>query len=275
MYFKGNLDEYLFVSEIIPERKYMFNQDLKTGLSILWNSGDEFSITIDNVPYQIKNNCFIFLTSLHKINDFNFSRLRVIQFNKPFFCIENHDSDVGCKGLLFFGASSVPKIQISNKDLDSYEAIWKVFQMEIDEQDNYSYEMLSSLLKRILILCVRIYKNQNFNLKDDTKSIGLIREFNFLVEKYYKTHTTVAQYADLLFKSPKTLSNLFKKHIDKSPLEIINNRRLLEAKRLLTYTQTPVQEIADELSFNDIQSFSTFFKKQTQFSPSEFRIKQG
>ncbi|MFK7000164.1 helix-turn-helix domain-containing protein [Flavobacterium oreochromis] len=75
----------------------------------------------------------------------------------------------------------------------------------------------------------------------------------------------------MLFKTPKTLSNLFKKHIDKTPLEIINNRRLLEAKRLLNYTHLPIQEIADELSFNDIQSFSNFFKKQTNLSPTEFR----
>ena len=39
MFFKGKLDEYLFVSEIVPERKYMFNTDLKKGLTILWNTG--------------------------------------------------------------------------------------------------------------------------------------------------------------------------------------------------------------------------------------------
>ena len=39
MVFKGTLEEYLFVSEIVPERMYMFNKDLKTGLSVIWNIG--------------------------------------------------------------------------------------------------------------------------------------------------------------------------------------------------------------------------------------------
>ncbi|QYS86200.1 helix-turn-helix domain-containing protein [Flavobacterium oreochromis] len=261
MIFNGILDEYLFVSEIVPERKYMFNKDLKTSLTILWNTGSKFDLTIDNIPYEINTNCFVFLTSFHKINEFDFEKLRVIQFNQPFYCIENHDSDVGCKGLLFFGASSVPKIAVE-ENASAFDLLWKIFEMEIDQHDQYTLEMLKSLLKRFLILCVRVYKKQNFSLKEDSKTIGLIREFNFLVEKHYKQHTTVAAYADMLFKTPKTLSNLFKKHIDKTPLEIINNRRLLEAKRLLNYTHLPIQEIADELSFNDIQSFSNFFKNK-------------
>ena len=270
MFFKGKLDEYLFVSEIVPERKYMFNTDLKKGLTILWNTGAKFNLTIDNIPYEINTNCFVFLTAFHKIADFDFEKLRVIQFNQPFYCIENHDSDVGCKGLLFFGASSVPKIEVKD-NIYAFNLIWEVLEMEIDQHDSYTLEMLKAILKRVLILCVRIYKKQNFTLKEDSKAIGLIREFNFLVEKHYKTHTTVAAYADMLFKTSKTLANIFKKHIDKTPLEIINNRRLLEAKRLLNYTDFHIQEIANELSFNDVQSFSSFFKKQTNMSPTEFR----
>ncbi len=271
MLYKGILDEFLFVSEISPERRYMFNQDLETGLSILWNTGETFIMTIDNIPYEIHENCFVFLTNFHKIKDFDFQRLRVIQFNRPFYCVENHDSDVGCKGLLFFGASSVPKIKINQQGVQAFELLWDVFEMEIEQHDNYTLEMLKAILKRFLILCVRIFKNQNLTLKEDTKAIGLIREFNFLVEKHYKTKTTVASYADMLFKSPKTLSNIFKMHIDKSPIEVINTRRLLEGQRLLRYTDLPVQEIAEELSFADIQAFSNFVKKHTGKTPSYIR----
>lgn len=271
MLYKGTLNEYLFVSEISPERRYMFNQDLETGLSVLWNTGAPFTITIDNIPYEIKENCFVFLTNFHKIKDFDFQKLRVIQFNRPFYCVENHDSDVGCKGLLFFGASSVPKIEIKTDGIQSFEILWKVFEMEIEQRDNYTLEMLKSILKRFLILCVRIFKNQNLTLKTDSRTIGLIREFNFLVEMHYKTKTTVASYADMLFKSPKTLSNIFKMHIDKTPIEIINTRRLLEGQRKLRYTDLPVQEIAEELSFADIQAFSNFVKKHTGKTPSQIR----
>ncbi|MFH6967970.1 helix-turn-helix domain-containing protein [Flavobacterium sp. FlaQc-28] len=273
MIFKGRLEEYLFVSEITPERMYMVNQDLKTGLSIIWNIGAQANITIDSQPFMIQKDCLIFITSFHTIQKLEFEKLRVIQFNKPFYCVENSDSDVGCKGLLFFGASSVPKIQIENENSRQFDLLWKIFEMEIEQRDDYSLEMLMSLLKRFLILCVRIYKNQSLNINSDANSIGVIREFNFLVEKHYKTKTTVAAYADMLFKSPKTLSNFFRMHIDRTPIEIINNRRLLEAKRLLKYSTIPIQEIADELSFGDVQAFSNFIKKQTGQTPTMIRVK--
>lgn len=271
MVFKGKLEEHLSVSEVTPERMYMFDQDLKTGLSIIWNIGAQAAITIDSQPYSIDRDCLIFITSFHTIQKLAFEKLRVIQFNKPFYCVENHDSDVGCKGLLFFGASTVPKIQIAKENLRQFDLLWKILEMEIEQRDDYSLEMLKSLLKRLLILCVRIYRNQNVHVNRDANSIGVIREFNFLVEKHYKTKTTVAAYADMLSKSPKTLSNFFKMHIDKTPIEIINSRRLLEAKRLLKYSSSPIQEIADELSFGDVQAFSNFIKKQTGKTPTTIR----
>ena len=48
MKFQSKIEETLFVSEIFPERRYMFNQDLKTGLSIIWNTGKQASFMIDN-----------------------------------------------------------------------------------------------------------------------------------------------------------------------------------------------------------------------------------
>ena len=112
---------------------------------------------------------------------------------------------------------------------------------------------------------------QQLNISVNIHTIGIIREFNYLVEKHFKTMTKVQDYAKLLHKSPKTLSNIFKKHIDKSPLQIINDRRLLEAKRLLQYSETPIQEISDELNFKDVPSFSHFFSNRMGTPPTFFR----
>jgi len=81
----------------------------------------------------------------------------------------------------------------------------------------------------------------------------------------------VKDYATLLFKSPKTLSNIFSKHIGKSPLTVINERIILEAKRLLLYSQKSTDEIAQELGYKDTGHFSKFFKKHAGYSPSNFK----
>ena len=273
MIFKGSIEEFLFLAELVPERMYMFDEDLETGLSIVWNIGEKASFTVDNEVYKLEKNTIFFLTGLHKITDYQFDKLNVIQFNRPFYCVENHDDQVGCRGLLFFGASTIPNIQIPKEKLKSFKLLWEILMQEVEEEeDELKIDMLRVLLKRFLILCVRIYKKQkNIGLKDST-SIGIIREYNYLVEKHFKTYTTVTDYARLLFKSPKTLSNLFKRHIDKTPLQIITERRLLEAKRMLKNTTLSVQEISDELSFNDIQAFSNFFKKHTSLTPSAYKV---
>lgn len=270
MKFQTKINETIFVSEVVPQRSYMFDQDLKTGLSVIWNTGEKAQFMIDNELIMIQKNCVVFLTEFYKIDKFQFGRMNVIQFNRPFYCIED-DDDLGCRGLLFFGESHVPKIVIPKERIKQFNRLWEVFMMEIEDQGDYKLEMLKSLLQQFLILCVRTYKKQHHNLPTDNVSVGLIREYNYLVEKNFREYSKVSDYAKMLHKSPKTLSNIFKKYIDKTPLQIINERRLLEAKRMLKYTDNTIQEVSEELNFRDVQSFSHFFNTRTGTTPSSFR----
>ena len=104
--------------------------------------------------------------------------------------------------------------------------------------------------KRILNFCaLEIYRRQtDLNQLEPTQN-DIVREFNYLVESHFKEKHTVADYADLLFKSPKTISNVFKKMGVKSPLQYIQERIHLEARRMLWYTSKDVSEIAYELGF--------------------------
>lgn len=94
MKFQSNINEVLFISEITPTNKYMFNQDLKTGLSVIWNIGQPALLKVDGKEIIIQKNCVAFLTEFHRIEDLQFERLKVLQFNKSFYCVEKHDSEV-------------------------------------------------------------------------------------------------------------------------------------------------------------------------------------
>ncbi len=271
MKYQTKINETIFVSEIVLERSYMFDKDLKTGLSIIWNTGATAQMMIDQEKVTIETDCAIFLTEFHQIDDFQFDRMNVIQFNRPFYCIDKHDQETGCKGLLFYGSSHIPKISIPRERKKQFKLFWEILLMEMEETDSLKLEMLRTLLKRFLILFLRIYKKQNNHLPTDNISVGLIREYNYLVEKNYKQLTKVSDYAKLLHKSPKTLSNIFKKYIEKTPLQIINDRRLLEASRLLKYTDATIGEISEELNFKDVASFSHFFHARSGSPPSSFR----
>lgn len=153
-------------------------------------------------------------------------------------------------------------------------AVLQMMLVEIKFKNNLQLEMLQMLLKIILIQCTRIYKNHNLKTKLSDSQTNIIREYNYLVEQHFKTKHTVRQYADLLFKSPKTLSNLFKQNGNTTPLQYIHNRIILEAKRLLVYSDQSISDISYELGFTDLQSFSRFFKKHQDISPQKFKERE-
>ncbi|WP_203229301.1 helix-turn-helix domain-containing protein [Paenimyroides tangerinum] len=100
----------------------------------------------------------------------------------------------------------------------------------------------------------------------------MVRKFSVLVELNYKKEQGLKFYADNLNKSPKTLSNIFSLLKQQTPLNIIHNRIILEAKRYLNYTDKTAKEIAFELGFEDVSNFSRFFKRNTGINISNFKV---
>jgi len=273
MKYTGANNEFFQVIDIEESNCEILKKSKKSDLSLLWFTSDNNQIIIDSKEYSFNTNEIIFITEFHKIEIISVKSLMLLRFNKPFYCILDHDSEVGCKGILYYGSSTLPKILVKNKDIEVLHAVWSVLEMELEYKDNLQLEMLQMMLKRVLILCTRIYKKQlNFEAITITNS-DIIREFNFLVEMHFKEKHNVVDYAELLHKAPKTLSNLFKKLGDKTPLQFIQDRLLLEAERLLKYSSKSVSEIGYELGFNEVQSFSRFFKNLKGISPLDYKQK--
>lgn len=272
MKIKGKIGDFIELKELGTPDCGIFNNPEPSSLTVLWFQTDTNEFVIDGKNYHFSKNEIIFLTEFHKIKVIKKGAIKFLRFNRAFYCIKDHDAEVSCKGLLFFGASQVPVITILDEDIEHFLTLWKMFSIEMQSEDNLQIEMLQMMLKRYLILCTRLYKRQEHFPRDE-KKIDLIREFNFLVEQHFNTKHTVAEYADLLFKSPKTISNIFSKRGAKTPLSYIHDRKMLEARRLLQYTNIQIQEIAVKVGYEDIQAFSRFFKKQEGISPTKYREK--
>ncbi|MFC3879414.1 helix-turn-helix domain-containing protein [Algoriphagus namhaensis] len=271
MIFKGHTGESLQL-EMIPASKCSVVQEQgQSELAFLWIL-EKSELIIDGTLIELEADQVLCLTGFHQVAVKSLPKANLVRFNRPFFCILDHDSEVGCKGILFYGSSKLPIIELDEEGKSKLQALWRVFEMEIKEDpDPLQLEMLQMLLKRWLILCTRMYAKQTNLQKLDFQKSDLIREFNFLVEMHFREKHQVADYAKLLFKSPKTISNAFSKLGQKSPLAYIHERLTLEARRLLGYTDKPISEIGYELGFEDVQSFSRFFKKNEGLSPSEFK----
>jgi len=101
----------------------------------------------------------------------------------------------------------------------------------------------------------------------------LLKNFQKLIEDNYLSLKLPKDYADLLYITPNHLNAICKDLLGMQAGEVIRNRTLLEAKRLLTNLQLNINEIAFRLNFNDNSYFTKFFKKLEGITPEEFRRK--
>lgn len=242
-------------------------------IQFLWNRNEEaVSIHLDDLQIQLQPNQLLTTTYFQHLRFPTYDPpLTALLFNREFYCIADHDEEVSCNGILFFGTQDLPIITIPAEQERKFELLLEVILEEFRTVDNIQGDMLQMLLKRLIIICTRLAKEQHIVRELNDGQIDTIRQFNVLVDVHFRTLRKVKDYADLLHKSPKTLSNLFSIYNQQSPQQIIQERVVLEAKRLLLFTDKQTQEIAYDLGFEDPAYFSRFFKKQAGLTPSAFR----
>ncbi|MCU0368449.1 MAG: helix-turn-helix domain-containing protein [Cyclobacteriaceae bacterium] len=238
-----------------------------------WNNGPKQKVMLDELTYDFPANAVLpIMMSQH----FRFEKPQQIvawQFNREFYCVVNHDAEVGCVGFLFYGVSASMFILPDAESLNELKLLLNNFQKEFESDEWNKDSMLRTLLVRFIIILTRQARKQYLNVDFKEDRFSLLRQFNLLVEINYKKQHGVQFYADKLFKSPKTISNIFAQFSDKSPQQIIHERIVSEAKRLLYYSDKSMKEIAKYLGFDDPAHFSKFFKNQTGENPTEVRKK--
>lgn len=95
--------------------------------------------------------------------------------------------------------------------------------------------------------------------------------FSRLIEQHYAEGWTVEHYARELGVTRVHLNGICRRTVGQSALQLVHQRILLEAKRLLVYTAQTVAQVGDRLGFSDPGYFTRFFKRQTGQSPRDFR----
>ena len=245
-------------------------KSLPTDMTFIWNTAAKMDIVVDNVCYVLCKNDIIFVTSFNTINSITIEAARMIRFNESFFRILN-SGDGGIKNLLYAGGDGSKIISIPENELRSFEISWEIFCMEMQSRNRMQKYMFQTNLQRMIILFSRNVKPHELPVLTNATRDDICRKFNFLVEDHFLQHHDVGFYASKLNKSPKTLSNLFTVVMGKSPISIIHDRIMLHAKRQICHTGLSIKQIAFEMGYEDIQTFSRFFKNKEGISPVQYR----
>lgn len=233
-----------------------------------------YGIKIDFQEFILPHDALLFVNPKVVVQPLNIdtSGAELIHFNRDFYCIEIHDQEVACDGILYNNVFEVPFIELDENQSVDIQNIIANIKSEMESHDASTEEMLRILLKLIIIKSTRIWKQQHQLVENEQYSdVQFLRKFSKLVEENYKTHHTVADYADMLAITPKSLSKKIGLLSKDTPNDIIKNRIILESKRLLAHTALSVKEIAYSLNYEDDAYFVRFFTKNTGISPTSFR----
>ena len=259
----------------VSELKYKSTNQRDDLYKIVWAMNHDLNLGMDGYRVFLQKNHLLFATPLNQL-DLNIENKDVVvyTFNREFYCVRDHDAEVSCNGFLFLGSSSPIVVELDEKEQRSFSLLYEFFVEEFETIDHIQGEMLLVLLKRLLIKSVRIARKVLPVEDMPQPKLDTIRKFNLLVEMHFREKHKVSDYADLLHLTPKSLSNLFLRYYNKSPLKVITERIILESKRLLDFSDKNINEIALSVGFEEVSHFSKFFKTQVGRSPKEYRNQQ-
>ncbi|MGX5818713.1 helix-turn-helix domain-containing protein [Chitinophaga lutea] len=170
----------------------------------------------------------------------------------------------------FFSFAATPVLDLDEAQFSGAQQELRAFEREAPARDPYTRRLAALRLELLLTLLERYYAGAHPSA-GQTAVGRMVKSFLTLLESQYKEHAMVEHYAALLHVTPQYLNIVCRKETGYTAGQLIRRRLLLEARRLLTFSDQDSKEIAYDLGFSDSSYFSRFFRRYTGMSPMEFR----
>ncbi len=194
----------------------------------------------------------------------------ILFFTKKYFMLDfKHDN---LSRFPFFKKhSSVPYIGLSKKSAKEVYTFYELMNKEYHERDLDYHEMIRMYLNTILINLSRKLLGKKTLAYAYNYEIVQLNTFEELIETYFIEHKPIGFYSEAMNLSTKQLSYICKKLVAKVPSELLMDRIILEAKRLIIYTDLSINQISNKLNYSDSSYFVRLFKKMCNQTPEQFR----
>jgi AraC family transcriptional activator of pobA len=236
---------------------------------ILWIKEGSGKHSIDDELFTIENNTFylIYKGQVHHFIEGKGLKGFLIRFNNEFL---NEISPLERNTIFLVNKIAVNKVGEAYFD-NLTENIYQEFLTKKQHNESIIRHLLMVLLYKLE------EKKQHNQLNQIAKNAHsedaiYLRFSNLLELEYCNSHDTT-YFANQLAVSTRYLCTIIKKRSGKTTKQLLIERRILEAKRLLAYTDTPLKQIATQLGFDEIAYFCRIFKLQTAFTPTAFKQK--
>lgn len=227
---------------------------------------------IDFTSFVIKPGQIYFMTP-GQVHNWHFSGEvdgYIVNFSEYFFHSFLKESNYLERFPFFSGYGDDQVVSLKNDGLLQVTDLFERLLNELNPVKSHASDMIRTLLLQIFINVTRQVDPARL-MQLSLPGYTTLRNFQKLVNENYKKFRLPSEYAKILYVTPNYLNALCRDLMGKSAGELIRDRIMLEAKRLLVHADNSVSEIATQLSFQDNSYFTKFFKKYAGRTPEDFR----
>ncbi|MFD1551251.1 AraC family transcriptional regulator [Putridiphycobacter roseus] len=173
------------------------------------------------------------------------------------------------KDFAFFASfQSSPIIHVSEATQLQLEGLMLELVLESQKNELLKWEKIHALITMVYISISREYI-PTYKVKS-VVYLKKVREFEDVIESNFKSIKFAKEYAAMLNITEKHLNRVTKACFNKTSTQLISERIMLEAKRMLMHSEYNVNQISEALGFNETSYFIRFFKKHTGLTPLHF-----
>jgi AraC-like DNA-binding protein len=172
----------------------------------------------------------------------------------------------------FFGSTrSYPLISLQPDDMTKVEGLFQVILDEYRQGGLMKFQKISSLLDVLYIDLSRLYLPADQMKPHNQTQLAHTRKLELLIEAHFREIKSPGRYAEMMYMSERNLNRTIKLILNKTVSDLITDKVILEAKRMLIHTKLTVGQISFDLGYDDNSYFTRLFRKKTNQTPLEFQ----
>ena len=174
----------------------------------------------------------------------------------------------------FFYSYQNPPVILLKSNHNDFQKKFKDLYQEYVKSEIFRNLKIVNIINDIYIDLTREYTS-DLDLSDNSYSnyLNILENFEHLLDQSYDKQKLPKFYADKLNISTKHLNRVVKETINKTTNQMISDRVILEAKRLIVHSNSSLSNISETLEFSDYAYFSKYFKSRTGITPMNFKKK--
>lgn len=276
--FQGTSDSDQFYSNVFPEHIHEHHQKINKPhkhnfyLVMLFTEGSGMH-EIDFERFEIKPGS-LFLLCPGKMHNWELSddiKGYIFFHSKEFYDL-NFSSKRVDNYPFYYSAQNSPVIYLEGSKLLEMENLFANVQQEYEGEVFMQQQKLLALIDLIYIELSRVFWDRSIPIQASYSGYAIkLRKLENLIDQHFIAEKSPAKYAEMMHISLKHLNRICKSLIGKTVTDLILDRVILEAKRMLIHTESTVSEVAVELGYTDYSYFSRLFKKRYGASPNSFK----